>query len=252
MTEVTYTDPAALGLTYQEDMVGGLAEVIEVVPGSASERMAVQPGWLIERVDGEEMRSRPFAAVSAALKNPRRPLRVQFALPAQSVSSGSAVGQNAQNATLGGGWLYDFAMALPDGSTAVVSVAAQDAARSAEDLMRLLFAQHGTVGLPPHAVQFVLVRQLATVGLRGTKLTGETAETLVPANMAIATLQKRVNGGEALAVRLEPQDSWEPKGAVEGGVSYDAAGAPSKAAGKPCVSGSGAWPGDDDAFELEF
>ena len=251
MSLVTFTEPGELGITFQS---GELVEVVEVKPGSACAQAGVQAGWLIERVNDAPMhrRSRSFEDVAAALKDPGRPLRIQFALQSVGVK---------RLASVGGGWLFDIPVTLPGGRSDIVSVSQQDSVENAGDLKRLLLEQHGVAHLPIHAVQLILVRQLCDGGLRGSTWTGEKEET-VRNNMAIDTVRKRLDGRfETLAACVEAPHVWSPKPA-DRLCKHDshAAGQPLAACGTGAGAGkaggshevSSATSADDDAFELEF
>lgn len=198
MSHVTFTEPGELGITFQS---GELAEVLAVTPGSASARAGVQEGWLIERVNDRPMHRRTFKDVTAALKDPSRPLRIQFAVQSVHID---------HRGTLGGGWLFDVPVSLPDGLVVFVSVAQQDNVETTGDLKRLLLEQQ-CAHLPAHAVQLMLVRQLFDSGLRGATRTGEKEE-LVRDNKTISSLRARLDGRiESLRVRVEPPHIWSAK-----------------------------------------
>ena len=246
MSLVTFTEPGELGITFQS---GELVEVVKVKPGSACAQAGVQAGWLVERVNDVPMnrRFRTFEDVTAALKDPARPLRIQFALQSVGVSL----------ASLCGGWLFDIPVTLPGGRSDIVSVSQQDGVKNAGDLKRLLLEQHGVAHLPIDAVELILVRQLSDGGLRGIRWTGEKEET-VRNNMSINTVRKRLDGRfEALAVRVEAPHVWSPKvdrlskhSSHAGHQLGDCGAGAGKAAATHEVS-SVTLP-DDDAFELEF
>lgn len=241
MLDVTYTEPGKLGLTFKS---GDHVEITEVKPGSTSAKAGVQEGWLIKRINGLPMdsRSHTFRQVTAAMQNPRRPLHVQFALK-----------------DLGGGWLFDIPVKLPDGCTDVVSVAQQDEVKSVANLKSLLVEQHCVAHLPLHAIQLVLVRQIAKSGLLGvTTWTGE-AEQPIFDNMAISTLRKRIDGGfETISIRVEAPHIWSAKIAGDSDHPEPSAGAAAcsellEPVGnfKPAI-GTDLVADDNEVFELTF
>jgi len=246
MSHVTFTEPGELGIRFEE---GELAKVIEVKPRSASERAGIQEGWLIERINGRSAhrRCRTFKEVAAALKDPSRPLHIQFALQSVGVERISA---------LGGGWLFDVAVSLPDGRVEFVSVAQQDNVENAGDFKRLILEQHGAAHLPAHAIQLMLVRQLSDGGLRGATWTGEKQEP-VRNNMSIESLRKRLDGRiESLRTYVEAPHVWSAKlteCSEHTTLGRHLAGAHSpNAAQHQVVSITKPTLADDDAFELHF
>lgn len=246
MSHVTFTEPGELGLSFQS---GELVKVVEVKPGSASARAGIQEGWVIERINGRpaHRKCQTFKAVAAALKDPSRPLHIQFALQSVGVASRSA---------LGGGWLFDVPVSLPGGRVEFVSVAQQDNVENAGDLKRLLLEQHGPAHLPVHAVELMLVRQLFDGGFRGATWTGE-KEQPVRNNMSIDSLRKRLDGHiESLRAHVEAPHVWSTKlsrccepSHLDG---YSAGANARKAAQHEVDTTTEPTSADDDAFELQF
>ena len=256
MTEVVFTEPTGLGIIFQEDVEnGGMCEIIQVHRGSAAERLGVQVGWLVERVEGKTMEGRKFREVTAALKNPQRPLVVQFAL------------QSMPTDTLGGGFLYDVPLALPSGRVVNVSVATQDNVQCAATLKRLLLDQHGPPELPVDALHLVTERQEAVVGFGGTRLTGVNEVIEIGDLTPLMQITRRIDRGELLSVRVAPPHRWPgespPASATKWSPQSELAGASSqlqeiqrnKTPASPLGGGDHWREGDDginEGFELSF
>ena len=204
MTEVLFQEDGVLGVIFhQEDQrPNGMCEIIHVHRGSASERLGVQVGWLVEKVAGVPMGGRSLAAVTVALQSLQRPLQVQFAL--QSATT---------DMLLGGGWLCDVPLALPGGRVVNVSVATQDTCRCAASLKLLLLAQHGAAAAAPPVEALSLVTELHVMevglgGLGGTKHTGEVTVVEIGDLTSLKDITLRIERGELLSVRVAAPHRW--------------------------------------------